>query len=60
MVLKDKHIVIPTSLRDDAMSTLHRSHMGIVKTKERELQLVCFGQECIGTLRDFYPLAGHV
>ena len=31
--MKDKHIVIPTSLRD-AMSTLHRSHMGIVKTKE--------------------------
>ena len=35
MILRDKCIVIPTSLRDDAMSTLHRSHMGIVKTKER-------------------------
>ena len=35
VVLKDKHIVIPINLRDDAMSTLHRSHMGIVKTKER-------------------------
>ena len=35
VVLKDKRIVIPTSLRVDAMSTLHRSHMGIVKTKER-------------------------
>ena len=35
LILKDKHIVIPTSLRDNAMSTLHRSHMGIVKTKER-------------------------
>ena len=34
LVLKDKHIVIPTSLRNDAMSTLHRSYMGIVKTKE--------------------------
>ena len=32
--LKDKCIVIPTSLMDDAISTLHRSHMGIVKTKE--------------------------
>ena len=31
---KDKHIVIPTSLKNDAMSKLHRSHMGIVKTKE--------------------------
>ena len=28
VVLKDKRIVIPTSLRVDAMSTLHRSHMG--------------------------------
>ena len=35
LTLKDKCIVIPTSLRDDAMSTLHRSHMGIVKAKER-------------------------
>ena len=35
LILKDKHTVIPTSLRDDAMSTLHRSHTGIVKTKER-------------------------
>ena len=35
LVLKDKRIVIPTSLRDDTMSTLHRSHIGIVKTKER-------------------------
>ena len=35
LVLKDKHIVIPTNLRDNAMATLHRSHMGIVKTKER-------------------------
>ena len=33
--MKDKCTVIPTSLRDDAMSTLHRSHMDIVKTKER-------------------------
>ena len=35
LVLKDKHIVIPTNLRDNAMATLHSSHMGIVKTKER-------------------------
>ena len=35
LILKDKCIVIPTSVRVDAMSTLHRSHMGIVKTKER-------------------------
>ena len=35
VVLKSKRIVIPTSLRNNAMSTLHRSHMGIVKTKER-------------------------
>ena len=35
LILKDKCIVIPTSLRNDTMSTLYRSHMGIVKTKER-------------------------
>ena len=35
LILKDKCIVIPTSLRDNALSTLQRSHMGIVKTKER-------------------------
>ena len=35
MVLKDKHVVIPINLRDDGMFTLHRSHIGIVKTKER-------------------------
>ena len=35
VVLKDKRIVIPTSLPTDALSTLHRSDMGIVKTKER-------------------------
>ena len=32
VVLKDKCVVIPISLRDDAMSTHHRSHVGIVKT----------------------------
>ena len=35
VVLKDKCIVIPINLKDDAMSTLHRSHMGIIETKER-------------------------
>ena len=35
MVLKDKRIVIPEGLCDDALKVLHRSHMGIVKTKER-------------------------
>ena len=35
LALKEKCIVIPTSLRDNAMATLHRSHMGIVKTIER-------------------------
>ena len=34
LILKDKCIAIPAGLRDDAMATLHRSHMGIVKTKE--------------------------
>ena len=34
MVMKDKRIVIPESLCDDALQVLHRSHMGIVKTKE--------------------------
>ena len=35
MVMKDKGIVIPESLCNDALKVLHRSHMGIVKTKER-------------------------
>ena len=34
MVMKDKRIVIPESLRNDALKALHRSHLGIVKTKE--------------------------
>ena len=48
VVLKDKRIVIPTNLRIDAMSTLHRSHVGIVKPK-KGFQLACSGQECIVT-----------
>ena len=35
MVLKDKRIVILVSLHEQALENLHRSHMGIVKTKER-------------------------
>ena len=34
MVMKDKRIVIPEGFHDDALKVLHRSHMGIVKTKE--------------------------
>ena len=34
MVMKNKGIVIPEDLHDDALKVLHRSHMGIVKTKE--------------------------
>ena len=34
MVMKDKRIVIPESLRDDALKVLHRSHMRIVKIKK--------------------------
>ena len=35
MIMKDKRIVIPASLHEQALENLHRSHMGIVKTKER-------------------------
>ena len=35
MVLKDKRFVIPANLHEQALENLHRSHMGIVKTKER-------------------------
>ena len=35
MVLKDKKIVIQASLHEQALENLCRSHMGIVKTKER-------------------------
>ena len=35
MIMKDKRIVIPASLQEQALENLHRSHMGIVKTKER-------------------------
>ena len=34
MVMKDKRIVRPESLCNDALKVLHRSHMGIVKYKE--------------------------
>ena len=34
MVMKDKRIVIPESLCNDALKVLHRSHRGIVNTKE--------------------------
>ena len=33
--MKDKRIVIPASLCEQALENLHRSHMGIVKMKER-------------------------
>ena len=42
MVLKDKRIVIPADLCEQALENLCRSHMGMVKTKERAV-LVCFG-----------------
>ena len=35
MVLKDKRTVIPAGLQEQALENLHRSHMGIVKAKER-------------------------
>ena len=35
MIMKDKKIVIQFGLREQALENLHRSHMGIVKTKER-------------------------
>ena len=35
MVLKDKRIVIPAGLHEQTLENLHRSHMGIVKMKER-------------------------
>ena len=35
MVMKDKRIVIPEGLHEQALENLHRSHIGIVKTKER-------------------------
>ena len=35
IVMKDKRIVIPEGLCEQALENLHRSHVGIVKTKER-------------------------
>ena len=35
MIMKDKRIVILFGLCEQALENLHRSHMGIVKTKER-------------------------
>ena len=35
LVLKGRQIVIPSCLRESALAILHRSHMGIVKTKKR-------------------------
>ena len=35
MVMTDTRIVIPEGLHEQVLENLHRSHMGIVKTKER-------------------------
>ena len=35
MIMKDKRIVIPASLHEQTLENFHRSHMGIVKMKER-------------------------
>ena len=35
MIMKDKRIVIPASLHEQALENFHRSHMGIIKIKER-------------------------
>ena len=35
MIMKDKRIVIRFGLHEQALENLHRSHMGIVRTKER-------------------------
>ena len=35
LILKGHHCVIPSSLCDEALKLLHKSHMGIVKTKNR-------------------------
>ena len=35
MIMKDKRIVIPFGLREQALENLHRSHVGIVKMKEK-------------------------
>ena len=35
LILKGHRCVIPSALHDEALKLLHRSHMGIVKTKDR-------------------------
>ena len=32
-MLKDRHIIIPTSLKQQVLDQLHTNHMGIEKTK---------------------------
>ena len=46
MAMKDKRIVIPESLHNDALKILHRSHMGIVKTKERASTSMFWSKIC--------------
>ena len=40
MVLKDKRIVIPAGLHEQALENPHRSHMGIVNTKDKRQKYV--------------------
>ena len=58
MIMKDKRIVIPPGLCEQALENLYRSHMGIVKTKERAVP-VCFGQRFTMTLKTFFPGVTH-
>ena len=35
LIVKGCHVIIPSSLQNEALRLLHSSHMGIVKTKDR-------------------------
>ena len=59
MVMKDKRIVIPESLCEDALKVLHRSHMGIVKLKNMAAQ-ACSGPKFTMTQKMISPHVAYV
>ena len=54
MVMKDKRIVTPESLHNDALKVLHKSHTGFLKTKERA-SISMFWPKCTVTLKTIFP-----
>lgn len=59
LVFVGDRVVIPESLRQEIISTLHDTHIGIKKCKT-EPELSCIGQGCIGTFKMQLLIAVYV